>query len=262
MATAPTNTQALAETLYQAVKRDDGKALPEIDVQARDAEGRTPLHYFLNQMGNLSEAQKNRALDYFRQKNADFNARDCTDGTPALFAYSSLIQKDLICLCAHGADLSLADTHGTTLAHCYAKEGLSTMLSALHGRGVSLNVFDKQGRSPAHAYATGIKLHDDFKTLRVLHAAGVDLMAKDANGATPAALYAQNRADDDPSARAVFERAVDRVCHRVTTLHPTDGRASLSFLARYGMPDSSHPTHVAARGFAMPGSPPGTERGR
>ena len=120
MTTAPTNPQTLAETLYQAVKRDDGKALPEIDVQARDAEGRTPLYYFLHRMGDLSEAQKNRALAYFRQKNADFNARDRTDGTPALFAYSSLTHADLTWLCAHGADLRLADTYGTTLAHCYA----------------------------------------------------------------------------------------------------------------------------------------------
>lgn len=146
--------------------------LDTADVKARDAAGKTPLHWAARS-GTLQDVQALIAAG------ADVNAADAEGATPLL---DSAMSNDInaIALIGAGADIGAKNNSGQTALHL-ASLGSEKLVQALMDAGADIAAQDTMGCAPLH-FAAGAR--DHYKVPILLNAGG-DVNAPCSNGNTP-----------------------------------------------------------------------------
>jgi len=144
------------------------------DVNARDEDGVTPLHYAAY-YGFLDAARL--LLD----RGADVNARDEFGGTPLHYAAGSGHVNVVRLLLDRGADVNARDEDGVTPLHYAAYYGFLDAARLLLDRGADVNARAKYGVTPL--YLAAREGHVDVA--RLLLERGADAGARDDKGRTP-----------------------------------------------------------------------------
>lgn len=145
------------------------EGLVGIDVNARDAEGKTPLIWAL-QAGTPDAAMA--LID----AGADVNVQDVT-GLSALHLSTAKPVEIMQALLAAGADVTLRTQDAQTALH-YAATGWPEFSETLLAAGAEIEARDSNGCTPLH-YAAGAREAD---MLPVLIAAGADVRSLCDNG--------------------------------------------------------------------------------
>ena len=81
-----------------------------VDINAQDNEGQTPLHYALNS----DQKGKSECIEILLQHNLDINVKDNNGMTPMHLAASRRAVRSLQLLIEHGADFSLDNKEETS----------------------------------------------------------------------------------------------------------------------------------------------------
>ena len=113
------------------------------DVDPRDREGATPLHYA------ATHGSEDVAVLLIEHQ-ADVNARDNNEKTPLHWAVDKAHRTFIVdLLIQHGADVHAADTRGETPLHRAAVHNSNLeILKALLDNGADINVKDNLGNTP------------------------------------------------------------------------------------------------------------------
>jgi len=190
------------------------KHCPRPEVDAKDNNGRTPLHYWANKCRDPEICYA--LLD----EGADINATDRMGWTPLhLWArrHDSGKAPDPIAdaLLNHGANIDAPDTKDRTPLHVAAELGESAAVSVLldpageiGARTTSKADFrarDKGRRTPLHAAAAAA--HGNPEKIKGLVTAGVEIEARDKNGQTP--LHVAAAAGTPEAVRALLKAKAD-----------------------------------------------------
>ena len=148
------------------------------NVEARGKYDRTPLHYAAGWDGT---AERVNAL---LNAGADIHARDTDGETPLHYAagWGGTAERVNALLNA-GADIDARDTDGETPLHSAAGwGGTAERVNALLNAGADIDARDTDGETPLH-YAVG--WDDTAEMVNVLLNAGADIHARDTDGETP-----------------------------------------------------------------------------
>ena len=138
------------------------------DVQARDREGKTALHYAATS-GNVE------VLELLLSKGAEVDAKDTRyRRTPLHKAAYSADVKTVAALLNKGADISARDAEGLQAIHAAAKRNDPAVLNFLLEKGAAVTAAESHGGTPLHCAA----IESKPKAARVLLE----------HGAPPAAL--------------------------------------------------------------------------
>ena len=119
------------------------------DVNQRDRLKRTPLHNFIRYTRYQPLSNPEPTVKALIGAGADVDARDRRGRTPIFFASPGVAFE---VLAAAGADLSVADETGLTLAHVLdlKRHKNSEALDILSDVGLDINQADKDGNTPLH----------------------------------------------------------------------------------------------------------------
>jgi len=160
----------------QNLKFDVAKAfvLRGADVNAEDAEGKTPLFYF-----GLTQRDPD---DY----DVDFKS-----------AGEFLID--------HGADINHRDHYGNSPLHTTIEN--SRIVELLISRGADVNAKNKKGQTPLHLAAYDLRGSRTNKNVKILLNAKADVNAQDNNGLT--ALHYAVKSDNYDACSALLEKGAD-----------------------------------------------------
>ena len=131
-------TEAAATGNIEAVKQSiaDGA-----DVNTKDDDGRTPLHYVANE-GHMEIAE------LLISKGADLNAKDKIRGTPLHYAAAYDHKEIVELIIAADADLKAKDEEGATPLHNAAFIGNKEIAQLLIAKGANVNAKDDVGDTP------------------------------------------------------------------------------------------------------------------
>lgn len=164
--------------LFEAVKRGDKAAVEAllakgVDVNVRDTNGRTPLHW----------AREKDIAELLLAKGSDVNAKNEYGFTPLhLKAYEKDVAELLL---AKGADVNAKATNGYTPLHMAAQfTGATAAIEVLLAKGADMNAKDMNGKTPLDlAVAQGKDTAEVLervvlKTMGSPHAALVQLTAR------------------------------------------------------------------------------------
>jgi len=187
------------------------------NVEARDAEGRSPLAIALS-TGNADIAQA--LLD----GDADANARGVGETFFLHFAAQER-RPDLVrLLVQHGANAAATDDSGATAMHVACRTGDTAVVrEMLRARGAaeSFVARDNLGQAPIHLALAG----DSFETLELVLGAGADPSAPGASGGTP--LHTVAARGDADAVRLLLQ-------HRASvTARDAQGRTPLHMAAAF-----------------------------
>ncbi|KAK4307174.1 hypothetical protein Pmani_021052 [Petrolisthes manimaculis] len=156
------------------------KFIKKVEVDARDSDGRTPLHH-------AAGAGRGDAVLFLLGSKADAEARDNTGTTPLLRAveYSQILIVQM--LLQRRVDVRTADNHGQTCVHIAAKSGAIDLLLLLLECGGDCDAVNSQGRTPLHRACSDNQEEAANTLLR--HGANVNM--SDNEGVTPLMLAAK-----------------------------------------------------------------------
>lgn len=152
-----------------------------LDVDARDKEGRTPLH----------RATDVEGVEFLIKNGAEVNVRALDGSTPLISVIAGSIGQRLPdgraltkfnILLENGADSRLANQEGKTPLHFAARCEMLAFIKRLLREGVDVHARDEYGHTPLH-YATTEKNRAD--RVRLLLESGADVHATDNKGKTP-----------------------------------------------------------------------------
>ena len=122
------------------------------DVQARDREGKTALHYAATS-GNVE------VLELLLSKGAEVDAKDTRyRRTPLHKAAYSADVKTVAALLNKGADITAKDTYGCQPIHLATQAGNVEVLSLLLEKGADVAATESHGGTPLHVAAASAKL--------------------------------------------------------------------------------------------------------
>lgn len=178
--------------------------LQAVDVTARDADGKTPLHWAVN-LGSIEDVQVlikagadinaadpmgNTALHTGNPSNenwraliaagADLNAKTTNQQTPLHFA--AVFSPDMVqALITAGADIAAADSSLSTALFYAAGARSPSSIPILLGAGADVNAQNKIGNTPIFAAGTA----RNPENIALLLAAGADPTVVNQRGQTP-----------------------------------------------------------------------------
>ncbi|CAM9613695.1 unnamed protein product [Ectocarpus sp. 4 AP-2014] len=167
--------------------RDLGSNSPVLDLDAKDSNGASPLHYAV-------AARHLSALAFLCDAGANVDAVDASGRTPCWQVaedgerWSSEQAGLLDLLASRGADLNKSPEAGTTLAHIAALNDDSGCLKVLCERGADVDTVDQFGNTPIMFAATaGV-----VDSVQMLADRGCDLSRGNHQKDTPAFFSAQD----------------------------------------------------------------------
>ena len=166
-----------SDAFYRAIRSNDLAAVDTLarraDVNARDADGATPLMYAAA-VGSIQTMQR------LLGAGADVNARGTHGSSALLWATNDAAKVRL--LLDHGAAVNNASTAGQTPLLVAAMSNPSAdVVHLLVKHGADVRAADKLQATALHRAAVA----GDVETLRLLLDAGLDVNARDAAGFTP-----------------------------------------------------------------------------
>ena len=148
------------------------------DVNARDKEGKTPLH-------KAARGGHEKVAMFLIQKGANVNARDKEGKTPLHKAEDIKIVQLLI---QQGANVNVRDQYGDAPLHqALWGDRFDKIAWLLIQQGADVNARDRFGDTPLHRTM-------DRKTVQLLIQKGADVNARNKKGATPLSIALRRRA--------------------------------------------------------------------
>jgi ankyrin repeat protein/Pyruvate/2-oxoacid:ferredoxin oxidoreductase delta subunit len=142
----------------------------KIDVNVRDGDNRTALHY-------ACDANNLDAIKFLIKSGADLDARDNNNQSPL---HRACAPKVIQLLIQNGADVDSRDEYGQTAVHRACRDSSVNALTVLTQNGANLNIVDKTGHAPIH-YAC---LNGSSDILKLLIQNGADVNPPDERGKT------------------------------------------------------------------------------
>ena len=136
-------TTAFADPIHVAAAGGDLAAIraeldKDVDVNAKDNEGRTPLHY-------AAKYATKQVVELLIPNGADVNAKDEDGWTPLHFAAA----KEIVELLIHeGADVNAKNKWGGTPLHAAATNGKKETVELLIAADADVNAKAKDGKTP------------------------------------------------------------------------------------------------------------------
>ncbi|MCX6877442.1 MAG: ankyrin repeat domain-containing protein [Verrucomicrobia bacterium] len=123
-----------------------------VDLQARDCEGQTALHWAAIS-GNVE------VLGLLISKGAEVDAKDTLNGrTPLHHAVNSADAKTVAILLDKGADITAKDSNGCQPIHLATQAGNVEVLHLLLEKGAAVAATESHGDTPLHVAAASAKL--------------------------------------------------------------------------------------------------------
>ena len=165
--------------LYYVSTKRDAKTLLDAgaEIENKDSQGETPLHWAA--MNGSDEV-----LGYLLFRGASVDARDNQGLAPLHWAVRRGDMEAAKSLLAAGADVNARSQNGLTPLHLAAAQDDRLVVEFLLAKGALANAADSKGQTPAfHAAAAG-----ERKTLSALLSKGADINFRDKEGNTPLAL--------------------------------------------------------------------------
>jgi len=194
-APAPQSTPELEHQLFEAARTNDAAGVRDAiargaDLEARDADGRTPLVA-------ATKSNAATAATALIDAGADVNAKDDRQDSAFLYAGAEGLDEILLATLAHGADVKSTNRFGGTALIPASEHGHVETVRILIRAGVPVNHVNHPGWTAlleAVVYGDGSARYVD--TVTQLLDAGADPTIRDARGLT-ALQNAQNRGQRD-----------------------------------------------------------------
>lgn len=117
------------------------------DINARDAEGSTPLHHAARSKRDRNKYASG-VIDLLVDRGAEVNARDNTGYTALMLAAQQRDKQNVERLLAREADAKARDNNGDTALHWAAWTGQMEIARLLLAKGAEINVKNKRGETP------------------------------------------------------------------------------------------------------------------
>ena len=188
----------------------------EVDVNAKDEDERTALHYAVKG-GHLE------TLKYLVEKGAEVNARDTKRKTALHYAAQGGHLEPLKYLVGKGAEVDAQNKKGETGLHYAAQGGHLEALKYLVGKGAEVNALDTKRKTALHYAAE----EGQLKTLKYLVEKGAEVNARDKERRKTVLHYAAEEGHLEP-----FKYLVEKGAE-VHTLDK-EGKTALHYAATRG----------------------------
>ena len=156
------------------------------NVHARDADGKTPLHYAASRGNGAS-------LVLLLDRRAEIDSRDDFGRTPLHDASEHSRFRQMEFLLSRGADVSARTKTGETPLHLAAPRGEEEHIRVLLDHGADIDARDATGDTPLHKAAVPPRLAQ----LEFLITVGADVNARDGIGQTPLDILRGLRANPE-----------------------------------------------------------------
>lgn len=143
-------TSTYGQTLHGAAFKNDVARVRTLveqgsDVNAKDSQGVTPLHYAA-QMGHIE------IMEILISRGADVNVSTSKDGAAPIHLASANGQLEAVrLLTKHGANVNKANNYRATPLHFAADHGYAAIVSLLIDHGASVNAKASNGRTAMKA---------------------------------------------------------------------------------------------------------------
>lgn len=172
-----------------------------IDVNKRDSEGHTPLHWLLLHRKTRAEALP--MIKLLLKNGADGDkAANLWGETPLMIAAKADFPEAMKLLLDKGADVTRLSHYRETALHFAAHHYTVDTILILLDHGADINAPDRIGQTPLHIAAH----HNRRDVVKTLVAMGADPLLKDQRGRTPDLLC---QAPVQDTTRAIVLRAQD-----------------------------------------------------
>ncbi|MFC1765249.1 ankyrin repeat domain-containing protein [Planctomycetota bacterium] len=166
----------------------------EADVNAKDENGRTPLHFAV-------ESAKNVIIEVLLDKGANINAKDKDGRTPLHLAAESADEDMIELLLDKGANINVKDDKsGFTALHHAVRLGKKNVVELLIAKGADINARDKQGHTPLY-----IAANHDHKIAEFLLSKGADSSIRIESGQTLLQLVQKRKQIESKSPDMIFD---------------------------------------------------------